>query len=66
MNDVRKRFMYKLIPPRPTFAQDLTESEGKAMQEHTIYWKGLKDQGIAIVYGLVLDPKGSWGLELLM
>jgi hypothetical protein len=35
------------------------------MQEHTIYWKSLTDRGIAILFGLVLDPKGAWGVGIL-
>lgn len=58
-------FVYKLNPPRPTFAQDMTESEAKLMQEHTIYWSGLADKGIAIIVGPVLDPKGGWGLAVV-
>ena len=29
----KKRFLYKLIPPRPIFVQDMTEAERKAMGE---------------------------------
>jgi hypothetical protein len=36
--------LYKLIPPRSTFAQDMTEVERKVMQEHATYWKGGTDQ----------------------
>jgi hypothetical protein len=57
MNARKKQFLYKLIPPRSTFAQDMTEVERKVMQEHATYWKGVTDKGIAIVFGLVLDPK---------
>ncbi len=31
-----------------------TESKRKVMQEHATYWKGQRDDGIAIVFGLVL------------
>jgi len=61
----KKRFLYKLIPPRPTFVQDMTEAERKAMKEHAIYWKDLTDKGIAIVFGLVLDPNGPWGVAIV-
>jgi hypothetical protein len=37
----------------------MTEAERKAMVEHAIYWKDLTDKGIAIDFGLVLDPKSS-------
>jgi hypothetical protein len=65
MNARTKQFLYKLIPKRPTFAQDMTEVERRVMQEHAIYWKGLTDRGIAIVFGLVLDPKGPWGVAIV-
>lgn len=61
----KKRFLYKLIPPRPTFVQDMTEAERKAMEAHAIYWKDLTDKGIAIVFGLVLDPNGPWGVSIV-
>jgi hypothetical protein len=34
MNTEMKQFLCKLIPRRPTFAQDMTEVERKIMQEH--------------------------------
>ena len=61
----KNRFLYKLIPPRPTFVQDMTEAETKVMQDHANYWKGLIDDGIAIVFGLVLDPRGPWGMSIV-
>ena len=54
-----RQFLFKLIAPRPTFAQDMMEAERKVMQEHVVYWKGLADRGVAVVFGPVLDPKGS-------
>jgi uncharacterized protein YciI len=65
MNTGTKQFLYKLIPARPTFSHDMTEVERRVMQEHAIYWKGLTDRGIAIVYGLVVDPKGPWGIAIV-
>jgi uncharacterized protein len=60
-----KYFLYKLIPPRPTFPKDMTDMEGELMQEHFNYWKGLADRRIAIVYGPVEDPKGVYGLAII-
>ena len=65
MNTGTKQFLYKLIPTRPTFSQDMTEVERRVMQEHAIYWKGLTGRGTAIVFGLVLDPKGPWGVAIV-
>lgn len=60
-----KYFLYKLIPPRPAFAQDMTEAESRLMQEHAEYWKGLMEQGMVVAVGPVLDPKGSYGVAIL-
>ena len=58
-------FLYKLIPSRPTFAQDKTEPEGKLMQEHVDYWTALVNKGTAMIFGPVADPKGVWGIAIL-
>lgn len=58
-------FLCRLIPPRPTFAQDMTEAETKVMQEHVSYWTDLANKGIAIAFGPVADPKGAWGVGIL-
>lgn len=60
-----KRFLLRLIAPRPTFAQDMTEAERRVMREHVAYWKGLFDKRIAVVFGPVLDPKGVWGVAII-
>ena len=57
-------FVYKLIPPRPTFAQDMTEAEAELMRAHGAYWSELAAKRIAVVFGPVLDPKGAWGLAV--
>src|SRR5207302_9228675 len=59
------RFLFRLISPRPTFPMDMTESERKVMGEHVSYWTALRDKGIAIVFGPVLDPKGVWGVAVV-
>jgi uncharacterized protein YciI len=60
-----KHFVFKLIPPRSSFAQDMTEEERNIMQQHVAYWTGLADRGIALVFGPVLDPKGAYGLGII-
>ena len=61
----KKHFVLKLIPPRPTFAEDMTEKERDIMKQHATYWKDKADHGIAVVYGPVLDPKGMYGLGII-
>jgi len=62
---MKNYFLCKLIPPRPTFAQDMTDAEAKLMQEHVAYWKGLMDRGLVIVFGPVADPRGTYGVAIL-
>jgi uncharacterized protein YciI len=58
-------FLYKLIPPRPTFDRDMSEGEGAIMGRHVAYWQGLAERGTAIVFGPVSDPAGAWGLAVV-
>jgi uncharacterized protein YndB with AHSA1/START domain len=58
-------FLCRLLPPRPTFAQDMNERERAAMLEHVGYWTGLAEKGVAVAFGPVMDPQGAWGLGLL-
>jgi uncharacterized protein YciI len=58
-------FFLKLIPPRATFAQDITEEETKIMLDHGAYWRELQNKGIAIIFGPVMDPKGVWGAGII-
>ena len=55
----------RLIPPRPAFPKDMTAIESAVMQQHFAYWSRLADQGTAVVYGPVDDPKGAWGLAVV-
>jgi hypothetical protein len=48
--------------PRPSFLLDMTDEERAAMQRHVAYWSEKAAQGIALVFGPVLDPKGVWGM----
>jgi uncharacterized protein YciI len=58
-------FLYKLIPPRPTFPADMTDDEGAIMQEHFGYWAGLIEQRRVVAYGPVMDPNGNYGVAVL-
>lgn len=58
-------YLCRLLPPRPSFPIDMTEAEGKVMQEHVGYWTALLQKGTAVAFGPVLDPKGAWGAGIL-
>jgi uncharacterized protein len=63
--EMKRHFLIKLIPPRPSFALDMTNEEKRLMQEHVVYWTGLADNGVALLFGPVLDPAGSYGIGVL-
>ena len=58
-------FVYRLIPPRPTFAGDMTEAEQAVMGEHAAYWTDLFERGAAVLFGVVMDQAGAWGLAVV-
>jgi hypothetical protein len=58
-------FFVRLMPPRATFLQDMTEPERAIMNEHGEYWGNQLAAGKVIVFGPVADPKGAWGLGVL-
>ena len=61
----RNHFVYRLIPPRDTFAADMTEAEQAIMGEHADYWTNLFEEGRVVLFGVVMDPAGAWGLAVV-
>jgi uncharacterized protein len=59
---IAKTWFIRLIPPRPTFAQDSTPAEDAVMEQHFAYWKDLNEKGVCIFGGPVLDPRGAFGI----
>ena len=57
--------MFRLIAPRPTFAQDMTAEEREVMERHAAHWQPRIDSGQMVVFGPVLDSTGSWGLGVI-
>lgn len=58
-------YFVRLVSPRPTFLQDMTDAERAIMRDHGVYWRGQLAAGKVIVFGPVADPKGPWGLGVL-
>lgn len=61
----KKYFFLKLIPCRPSFAMDMNDEERAIMGRHIQYWKKLMDDNVALVYGPVLDPSGTYGVGII-
>lgn len=55
-------FFVRTQNPRPTFHLDMTPDERAIMNRHVAYWTERAAQGIAIVFGPVMDPKGVYGI----
>jgi len=62
----RTAFFMKLVPRRPTFAQDMTADERAIMMQHIAYWKKYLDDGKLLVYGPVMDPAATYGMGILL
>ena len=58
-------YLYRLQPPRASFAWDMSEAEAEVMGHHVAYWQALLDRDVALAFGPVLDPEDPWGQGLL-
>jgi len=61
----KQHFFFKLIPPRPTFLQDITDEEKVLMNEHGAYFQEQFDAGKLLLYGPVMAPGGAFGVGIL-
>jgi len=61
----KQHFYLKLNPPRASFTFDMTNDEKLVMQHHVSYWKPYVENGIVLVLGPVLDPKGGFGIAVI-
>jgi uncharacterized protein YciI len=61
----RRHFVYRLVPPRPSFAADMTDAEQAVMGEHAAYWTKLFEEGSVVVFGVVVEQAGAWGLAVV-
>ncbi|MEH7419520.1 YciI family protein [Neobacillus drentensis] len=64
-NPEKIHFMLKSTPPRVTFHQDMTEEERNIMLQHITYWTDKQNQGIALIFGPVLNPSAPQGLAII-
>jgi uncharacterized protein len=59
-------YFLKLNPPRASFGSDMTDNERAIMSRHVTYWKQYIEDGTCIVLGPVADPKGVYGIAVVM
>jgi hypothetical protein len=55
-------FFVRTQNPRLTFHLDMTAEERAIMERHVAYWSEKANQGVSIVFGPVMDPKGVYGI----
>jgi uncharacterized protein YciI len=58
-------YVFRLIPPRPTFTADMSGEEQEAMAQHAVYWRELTARGHVVGFGPVDDPGGTYGIALV-
>jgi uncharacterized protein YciI len=58
-------FVFRLQPPRQTFALDMTDPEREIMRRHAAHWQSRVESGQMVVFGPVLEGDGSWGLGVI-
>ena len=59
-------FVFRLIPPRPSFPLDMSTDERATMVEHVEYWSALTEQGRVLASGPVGDPSGAYGIGIVL
>ena len=59
-------YVFRMLPPRPTFAFDMSEDERATMTEHVAYWSRLTEQGRVLAFGPVADPSGPYGIGIVL
>jgi len=61
----KQHYLFKLISPRPTFIQDMTDDERRLMDEHGRYFQEQFEAGRLLLYGPVMATSGAFGLGIL-
>jgi uncharacterized protein len=61
----KQHYFFKLVPPRPTFPQDITEAERRLMDEHFRYFQDHFAAGRLPLFGPVMATGGAFGLAVL-
>lgn len=59
-------FVFRLVPPRPSFPFDMSPDERATMIDHVGYWTGLAEQGRVLAFGPVGDPGGAYGIGIVL
>jgi uncharacterized protein YciI len=58
-------FVLRLIAPRPSFAQTMTDDEREIMNRHAAHWQPYLERGDMVVFGPILTEDDSYGLAVV-
>ncbi len=58
-------FVLRLIAPRPSFAQTITDAEREIMGRHAAHWAPYLERGEMVVFGPILTDDDSYGLAVV-
>lgn len=61
----KQHYFFKLVPPCPTFTQDMTDDERRLMDEHGRYFQEHFAAGRVLLFGPVMARDGAFGLGIL-
>lgn len=61
----KTHYYLKFMPPRPTFAEDMTDEERELMMEHSKYVRQFFNTGKVLLYGAVMVPHGAFAVVVL-
>lgn len=62
---MKKHYLFKLIPPRPSFGMDMSDAERTVMNYHITYFSRLVEEGTCLLFGPVIEKTGAYGLAIL-
>lgn len=60
----KQHYFFKLIPPRSTFAADMTAEERGLMEEHARFMREHFDAGTILSFGPVMAASGAFGVAV--
>jgi uncharacterized protein len=58
-------FVLRLIAPRPSFAQTITDAEREIMGRHAAHWAPYLERGELVVFGPILTDDDSYGIAVV-
>jgi uncharacterized protein len=60
----KQQFFLKLVSPRRSFVQDMTDEEKRLMQEHVRYTQEHFAAGKVLIFGPVMATSGPFGMAV--